>query len=67
MRNPVSPEDITILCYNIVLFVRIAPVRNNLTLKRVRGGKYIPIIRFAFCVYIAIQSFNYQSTVHQSM
>ena len=67
MRNPVSPKDITVLCYNIVLFIRIAPVRNNLTLKGGRGGKYIPVIRIAFCVCIAIQSFNYQSTFHQSM
>lgn len=34
VRNPVNSEDIAIFCHNIILFIRITPVRNNLALKR---------------------------------
>lgn len=41
MRNPVSSEDITIFCDNVIYFIRIAPVGNNLALKRGKEHVYL--------------------------
>ena len=41
MRNPVNSEDITIFCDNVICFIRIAPVGNNLALKRGKEHIYL--------------------------
>mgnify|MGYP007046056185 CR=1 FL=1 len=59
MRNPVNSKDIIIFRHNIILFIRITPVGNDLALKRGKKNIYLHDV-----LLISVHIFQYSTLRH---
>lgn len=66
MWNPVNSEDIAIFCHNIIIFIRITPVRNNLALERRKMYIYLccDLLIFILHCNIVLSATAYSSSMY---